>query len=472
MQDLEGVEIVEEAPGASLEGPTARLADFATNWRPATTPPRAQHEAKRALLDVLGVAMVGSAERSSQILAEFARHEGAAGPAVVIGHGFRTSASFSAFANGVTSHALDYDPSATVKTTGHPVVCVIPAALAAAEEVDASGTELLEAIIVGFEVVSRMGRSAGGDRGDHYTRGFHGSSVFGVFGATAAACRLLGLDVEQARRALGIASSGPKGVRANYGTMTKPLHAGDAARAGITAAMLARAGFTAGLDVIEARLGWAAAVVSDSFEPAKVIDGLGESLAIEEGVNFKRFPSCGASHAPIRATLRLLTENSLRSEDIEKIEITLSDAVIAKTLIFSWPTSPLEGKFCAPFVVAAAWADGRVGVDTFTDAKLKALEPFRPRITMRGLPGRPPITIRAWTVDGRELKSEEPGNYFDNPAGERAFSLSDLSDEDLRQKFRDNVEVVRSPEQASALLGSLDQIEQASSVRQLTELLF
>ena len=453
------------------DGPTEQLARFATSWNPEVMAPGAISEAKRALLDVVGVALVGSAEESSRIAATVASREGAAGPAAVIGHGLRCSPSHAAFVNGVTSHALDFDASATIKTTGHPVVCVGPAALAAAEGSDASGRELLEAVIVGFEVVSRLGRSAGGDRGDHYERGFHGTSVFGVFGATAAACRLMGLDVEAARNAFGIAASAAKGVRANYGTMTKPLHAGEASRAGVMAALLAAEGFTAATDAIEAPLGWASAVVAHSFDPAELTKDLGLSLAIAQGVNYKRFPSCGATHAPIRATLRLMSDNHLRPEDVEEVEVSMLREALEKTLVFAWPSSPLEGKFCAPYVVAAAWADGRVGVDTFTDAKLRELAPYRSRIRVHALEGRPNITVSAWTRDGRWLSAVEPGNYFDDPKGAPALTLSDLSDEELRQKFRDNLKIVNRSHTADALIEELDHLDRSSSLRGLTDLL-
>ena len=459
------------AADVGSSAPTALLAGFVTGWKPDPIPARALHEAQRALLDFLGVALVGTPEASSRIAAGIARREGAVGPAVVVGHGFRSSASFAAFVNGVSGHALDYDPSATVKTTGHPVVCVVPAALAAAEEVDASGSELLEAIIVGFEVVSRIGRSAGGDRGHHYTSGFHGTSVFGIFGATAAACRLLRLDAEATGRAFGIAASGPKGLRVNYGTMSKPLHAGEASRAGVIAAMLANNGFTAAGDAIEGRFGWASAVVADSFAPDQLTTGLGQALAIEQGVNFKRFPSCGASHASIRATLRVMSENGLRPEDVDEIEVSLGRDALEKTLTIPWPQVPLEGKFCAPYVVAASWADGRVDVDTFTDDKLRALAPYRDRVTVRGIDGRPPVTALARTVDGRELVHTERGNYFSDESGAQSLSLSDLSDDELRQKFRDNVGVVRPAERADALLDQLDRLAHERSLSELAELL-
>lgn len=460
------------------EGPTTALAAFAVKWSPApaeppqrTPPADPLRQAKRALLDTCGVALAGSTERASAIAAHLARHEGAAGPAVVIGHDFRTSASHAALANGVTSHALDYDASATVKTTGHPLVALVPAALAAADEVEASGSALLEAIIVGFEVISRIGRAAGGDAGHHYIAGFHGSSVFGVFAATAAAVRLFGLDQQHAQVAFGIAGSAAKGVRANYGTMTKPLHIGEASRAGVVAAMLARDGFTASPNVLEARLGWAAAVVSDSFDTEQIVAGLGADLAIDQGINFKRFPSCGASHAPIRATLLVMAENGLRGEDIESIEVSMSADVLARTLIFPWPTQPLEGKFCVAFVVAAAWAEGRVTVDTFTEATLERLAPYRSRITVVGRSSRVPVVVRASMRDGRIVVAEETGNYFDDASGARAYSRTDLSDDELRQKFRDNVEVARSPERANALLERIDSIDQLASVHELTELL-
>jgi 2-methylcitrate dehydratase PrpD len=450
-------------------GVTGELAAFIASWRPDALPPVALVEARRSVLDTLGVALVGSIEQSGRIAAGVARRHAAAGAASVIGHGFRCASSFAAFVNGVSAHALDYDASATVKTTGHPLVCVVPAALAAAEEADASGRELIEAVIVGFEIVSRLGGAAGGDRGNHYTSGFHGTSVFGIFGATAAAGRIMRLDHDAVCHAIGIAASGPKGVRANYGTMSKPLHVGEASRAGVMAATLAGDGFTASPAAIEAPFGWAQAVVSDSFQPDLVTERLGTDLAIERGVNFKRFPSCGASHAPIRATFRLLSEHELHPEDIAELEVSMAQEALDKTLVFTWPSQPLEGKFCAPYVVAAAWADGRVGVDSFTTAKMQTLEDYRARVHVLGLDGRPDITVVATLQDGRKVTSVEPGNYFDGADGQPAISLSGVSDDELRRKFRDNAAAAGRAAGLDELIDNLDRVEAMASVRELTD---
>ena len=166
-----------------------------------------------------------------------------------------------------------------------------------------------------------------------------------------------------------------------------------------------------------------------------------------------------------------MSENRLQPGDVEEIEVSMLRDALEKTLVFTWPNSPLEGKFCAPYVVAAAWADGRVGVDTFTDAKLRELAPYRGRIKVHALEGRPPVTVSARTSDGRRLSAVEPGNYFDDPQGAPALSLSDLSDGELRQKFRDNLEIVNRSDTADALLEELDHLDRSSSLRGLTDLL-
>ena len=452
-------------PEQPAPGPTEQLARFVVEWRPGEIPPAALREARRALIDILGVALVGSREPGSRIVASFARREGAGGPAVLIGHDARTSASLAALTNGTSGHALDYDASATVATSGHPVVCLAPSALAVAEEVGASGRQLLEAIIVGFEVVSRLGRSGGGETGAFYGRGFHGTSVFGIFGATAVASRLFDLDVAKTRRAFGIAVSGPKGVRANYGTMTKPLHAGEANRAGVMAAMLAAEGFSANESAIEARFGWRDAVIDNAVELGP-FDG---KLAITEGVNFKRFPSGGAGHGAVRAMLRLRSEHHLEPGDIAGIEVAISRNVLEKTLLIDWPTTGLAGKFSLAYNVAAAWADGRVTVDTFADHKLDELAPYRSRITARPVEGRPPVLITAQTTDGRTISCTEPTGKStpDDPAG----GLLSFSDQDLAEKFRENVAAVRSTALANELLDLLTHIETVTKLGELTELL-
>src|SRR5436190_9411422 len=206
-----------------MEAITERLAGFTAGCEASSIPPQARTEATRALVDVVGTMLAGAAEPLGRIVHAHAKDEGGAGPAAVVGAGFRTTASLAAFANGSTGHALDYDDIGL--DVGHPTVAVAPAALAVAEQVGASGRQLLDAMVIGYEVASRVG-SCLGSVGGPYRRGYHGTYVYGIFGATAAAARLLCLKPEQIRCAFGIAASEASGVRVNFGTMTKPYHAG------------------------------------------------------------------------------------------------------------------------------------------------------------------------------------------------------------------------------------------------------
>ncbi len=449
--------------GAS-DGPTAQLARFAVEWKRDDAASVAAHHAVRAVVDVVGAAVAGSTERASALAETLARDEGAAGPAVVIGHDWRASATWAAWVNGVTAHAIEFDDVGLHPGVGHPSVSVVPAALATAEHVGAEGRELLDAVIVGFEVAARLGASGGGSHGAAATRGFHGTSVFGGFGAAAASSRLLGLDAARTALAFGIVGSQAGGLRANFGTMTKPLHAGEVNRGGVLAALLAREGFTAHDAIVEARHGWAQAFAPDAPEDARVVQGLGEQLAIAEGLKIKDFPSCGAAHAPTRTVLAAFAEHAVDPEEVAEVELEMSETVAHDTLMYWWPADPTQARFSLAFNVAAAWADGRVGLDSFTHEKIAALESYRDRIRVRGRDGRPPVVVRLHTVDGRELTTHEPTaarSPWDDATGE----------DPVRVKFRAGVCPRWGRERADVLLERLDALDALDQLRDLTELL-
>ena len=205
--------------------------------------------ARQCILDWFACAVAGSVEPLSLILRdELATAEGEAS---IVGSTQRTGARNAALVNGAAGHALDYDDTHLV-LGGHSTVPVFPAALALAEELDRSGAELLAAFVAGVEIETRLGAGIGSS---HYAKGWHATSSIGIFGATAAASRLLDLDAEQFGRAMGLAASQASGLKANFGTMTKPFHAGHAAERGLLAAQLARRGFTANPDALDANQG-------------------------------------------------------------------------------------------------------------------------------------------------------------------------------------------------------------------------
>ncbi len=259
--------------------------------------------------------------------------------------------------NGAAGHALDFDDTHTVMG-GHPSVPVFPAALALAEELDVSGAELLAAFVAGIEIESRLGAGIGPS---HYAKGWHVTSSIGIFGATAAASRLLNLDTEQFGRAMGLAASQASGLKANFGTMTKPFHAGHAAERGLLSARLARRGFTANPDALDANQGLAQAAGDGQWHPER-LDRHGDWLLPQ--TLFKYHAACYLTHAAIEATGSIAD----RPDDVDGVTLVVNPAILDVCGI-PRPTTGLEAKFS----LTATTAFAVLGIDTtdpasFTDA--------------------------------------------------------------------------------------------------------
>jgi 2-methylcitrate dehydratase PrpD len=273
--------------------------------------------ATRAFIDTIGVAIAARREECFSILAGTLGQ--AAGGATVLPTRGRTSAAEAALLNGTAGHALDYDDVAD-EIKGHPSVVLVCALLALAEARGSSGRDLLEAYAVGFEVACAIARGLPVE--PHYRRGWHATATVGILGAVAGAGRLLRLDQSQIQNALGIAASMASGSRQNFGTMTKPLHAGLVARDVVLAAELAAAGFTADPHQLEGALGYFAmygvnprvSEVHSALEQPRVL--------LEHGLNVKKYPCCYGTHRMADAALNL-REHGLRAADVRSIAINV-----------------------------------------------------------------------------------------------------------------------------------------------------
>src|SRR5438067_6767459 len=265
-------------------GATARLAEYVAALRFEALPADAVHRAKRAILDTVGVTLAARPDETSRRIVEFVERIGGTPAATVLGQGLRTSAPNAALANGTMAHALDWDDT-NVALNGHPSVVALPSALALCEEAGRSGRHLIAAYVAGFETAARVGRALGVG---HYERGWHATGTAGALGAAAAAARALDLDTARTRTAFGIGASQGCGLRQNFGTMTKPFHAGNAARAGTVAAMLAQQGFTADPGILEGRFGLLDVVGVEDRDAERGLKGLGVRLQIlDTGVDVK-----------------------------------------------------------------------------------------------------------------------------------------------------------------------------------------
>jgi 2-methylcitrate dehydratase PrpD len=430
----------------------------------ADPPPAARIAAARALLDTVGVTLAGAAEPASRIVQRVVEDDGA-GSCPVLGTALRTTATNAALANGTAAHALDYDDMCFV-SLAHPSAPLVAAALAAAETAGASGRALLAAYVVGFELEGRLGRAM---NPRHYQRGWHCTSTLGTIGATAAASRLLGLDAAAAGHALAIAASEASGLKENFGTMVKPLHAGLAARNGVVAALLAQAGMTASGAAIDGPQGFLAAMDSEQPSLEAFAADLGTRWEIvDTGITVKLYPSCAGTHPTLDALLDLRRQHGFAAPDVEAIEIGV-DRIVPTILLYDRPSTGLEGKFSMPFCAAAAVVRGRVGLDTFDTPTLRdpAVIAMQSRVLMRvddtldaSAPSLTQARVTVRLLDGRVLTASADGarGYPERPA----------SDEQLAAKFTSCATQTLSPSQAAAALEMLRDIASIPDIRTLT----
>jgi 2-methylcitrate dehydratase PrpD len=281
-----------------VAGLTESIANFVAGTRAADFPPQAAEKAKKVIADTFGCIIAGAGSETAGPLLTYAQRAGATGERAVLGTNVRTSPELAAMINGTFGHSLDFDDVLTMMP-GHPSAIVISALLASSGRGETTGRKLIEAYVIGIEVGAKIGL---GITNGHYNRGFHGTGTLGIFSAAAALSKLHRLDAATTRTVMGIASSMASGLRRNFGTMTKPLHTGWAARNAVAAVELARCELTAAPDVLEARSGFFAAYGAERSDAGVSAEALGRPyVVVDPGIALKKFPcycsSCGRSSA-------------------------------------------------------------------------------------------------------------------------------------------------------------------------------
>ena len=450
---------------------TKKFAEYVTTAGLEDFPPEAVAAAKAAIIDCLGCMLAGSKEPLADVLCDYVGGLGGTPSATVVGRGFKTSTPEAALINGAMSHALDYD-DVTFITKTHPSAVLIPAALPLAEEVGATGGEMLLAYLLGFEVACAVGDAISPAYYDDL--GWHPTGPLGTLGAAAAASRLLGLDAGQTAMAISLAASQAAGLRQNFGTMTKPYHAGAACRSGITAAKLVRAGFTASADALEGRFGFMRAFSGGSgYDPEKAAASIGNRCyMVESGIEIKKYPCCGSAHLALDATAKLLAQETFTADQVDHIDV-LVDFDPPRSLIHSRPAGGLEGKFSMQYCLAAEILDGGIGLASFTDEQVMRPEAqgLIPRIEMRRHPGYEGQL--SWTEAYNQVEVHTKDGRVLAERAERATTgaLRGVTMEDVRVKFLDCAGVALTEQDAGTALGMLDNLEDLGPVGPLAELL-
>ena len=445
---------------------TALLAEFVAKSRPEDCPEAAREAGRRAVLDCLGVMLAGSLEPAAQILQQVARAEGGAPLATIVGAGRRTGAVWAALCNGTAAHALDFDDT-NFTLMGHPSAPVLAAALAAGELALADGRAVLHAFLLGFEVETTLAEVI---NPAHYAHGWHATGTLGTIGAAAAAARLLGLDVAQTRHALAVAASQSSGLKENFGTMTKPFHAGHAARSGVLSALMAREGWTASEQALEGPQGFFAVLGAGrrALEPLGTLGAPWKILT--SGVAVKPYPSCACTHSIIDGALEL-RRGGIRPEAVEEITVAVA-AGVPRILIHARPRTGLEAKFSAEFSAAAALADGRVGIRTFEDEHVQhpMIRRLMERVRVEVDPQMPTDAERhMWTRLTVRLKDGRVSRIDPRPVP--GHPANPLGLEALREKFAECAGLVLPADRVDSVRQIVESLDLLPDLRSLTAIL-
>ncbi|MGA3403948.1 MAG: MmgE/PrpD family protein [Acetobacteraceae bacterium] len=343
---------------------TAVLSAFASKTRISDISAEAIAATKRHILDCAGVALAAAVEPAGRIVLDITREQGGAAQARVFGSSLRTSTVSAAWANGALAHLLDFDDTGF----SHPTACILPAALAMAEQAGATGADLVAAVCVGLEVFERLSSSGRQHEPELRRRGFHPTSLYGCSAAAAAAGNIVRLNPRQMAVAIGLAAANAGGLTQHFGTWGKGIHAGNAARAGVTSVLLARKDYVADLEGIEGEYGFFSAFHgTGNYDLGKLADGLGTHWSIvDPGLTVKRYPCCGGNLRALDAAQALLREHDIRFDEVARLEVDVHPDLL-HIVRFHQPTEGFRGKFSIDYVLAAMLLDGRVDLDSFTD---------------------------------------------------------------------------------------------------------
>ncbi|MGE0803755.1 MAG: MmgE/PrpD family protein [Lautropia sp.] len=385
--------------GAARAGLTRRLAEAALAVRFDALPADARRVARDCLIDWLGCCIAALDQPVGRIVADAAREEGGHPQATILGRGWQGSTAQAALVNGTLSHALDYD-DVNLAVPGHLSVAIVPGLLALAEQRNASAADFAAAFVAGYEFACRVGRLV---EPAHYANGFHATATIGCLGAAVACSHLLGLTSTQACHAIGIAATQAAGLKAMFGSMAKPLHAGLAAQTGLRAAQLARRGLTSRDDALECGQGFAAVHGRDFFAEAATAAPPGGFHLY--GNLFKFHAACYSTHAAIEAAAALRREHSIDPRTVRAIEVIAGDGCSICNI--QSPTTGLEAKFslraCAAFSLLAMDTSGLEIWDRVSEPQVRSLTE---RVRVRLVPemGLSDATVGIMLDDGRELR--------------------------------------------------------------------
>ena len=460
------VEELAKAPGL-----TKYVSEFIVNTKYEDIPENVIALGKKTILDGFGLALAGSASTAGPRIRQYIESLGpCGGSSSIVGTKMRVHPRFAALANGVSIHADDYDDTGSAMHVAAPV---LPPSFALCEMGRRSGKDLMLAFHLGVEVANKIGDAVSPR---HQQEGYHTTGTIGTFGSAAACAKLRGLDAEKTAIALAIAGSEASGLRDNFGSMTKPFHAGHAAESGTVAADLAAIGWTAASDILEAPLGFFQ--VGGGFDPKIIVDRLGKPwMFASPGDLIKRFP-CGTIQQQVMdEMLRLIEKNNIKAADVAKVEVA-GNLSNYRTLFQHHPTTGLQGKFSMEYAMAILLIERKATLSSFTDAVVQRadvqdligrvryyVDPEYNKLELQGASLQAILVeqsfLKIYMKDGKIIsgKTEPAKGSPENP----------MTYEEVADKFRGNAEFAKWPSQkAESVIGLVKTLESVPDMSKLT----
>ncbi|HMG48839.1 MAG TPA: MmgE/PrpD family protein [Allosphingosinicella sp.] len=439
---------------------------------PADWPEAAWQAAHRAFIDTIAVAVPGAAEPVTRRVFEAVRGWGE-GSSTALLQGARLPAPWAALVNGTAAHALDFDDNFD-PAKAHASAVLVPAILALAEQEGAGGRACLDAYITGLQILGRVGQ---GVNPAHRNRGWHATATVGAIAAAAACARLLGLDADKAAFAVSLATSMAAGFMSQFGTMAKPLHAGLAAKSGILAASLARAGIDAGLDTLDGPTGMNRLMVGPDYEQLRdtlahiehgqnlrfETDNVGAPLLIlSSGLKQKRFPNCGSAHRAMDGLAALREAHGFAAAEVEAVHVRAPVSHF-NNLMYADPADALQAKFSLEYALASLLVRGACTLADFTeeaaaDRGVRALYPRIHRHPVDKAEGEFATEVEILLKDGRRFDTAIPW-----PAGSLAMPFTAAQ---LWVKF-EGCAALLPPARARALRAALEALPALAKIAPL-----
>jgi 2-methylcitrate dehydratase PrpD len=441
---------------------TKSLGHFVADLSPNRLPEEAVRVARMGFIDTIGTMIAGRNDDCVRIMTDTLAPGD--GPSTLTFGSRKAPAPEAAWINGTAAHALDYDD---VALRGHPSTVLVPAILAEAENLGSSGADMIVAYVAGYEVWAELFLR---DNGLLHQKGWHPTGLYGAVGAAAACAKLRKLDAEKTAIAIALGASQAAGIMSNFGTMTKPFHAGKSAHAGVMAARLAEAGFTANTDALEHPQGFLHAI-----SPAMEEDRTGDAKCgtewriLSQGLGIKKYPTCYCTHRAIDCVLDLVNNSPIKADQVEKITVSISD-YFSKVLRNHQPDTGLAAKFSMEFCMASGVVANRVGLRELTDefvqrpdiqALMRKVEIVTTTEHDPELPGAAPADqVVVQLTDGRTIEGSPVARATGHPS-------RPLSDRQLYDKFADCLDAGGSEIPAEVLYKRLMSIQQIAA-RDLT----